>query len=178
MRVSALRFGHLQISRVGYRRVGGVIEVMVSGPMELYEKHALELCRFASTLVGPSGSDDLVSAVFVRLIASDSLTEVNNPRAYLFRAVLNEARSQHRSTQRRLAREAAFAPGDSDVTEQRDADVLRALAQLSVRQRAVLWLAYWVDAPVSEIGSWLGLSTRTVERELRAGKRVLEEELA
>lgn len=150
----------------------------MQGSRELYEKHALELSRFASTLVGPSGAEDLVSAVFVRLISSDSLREVTNQRAYLFRAVLNEARSQHRSTQRRLAREAAVASEHLGVAEPQDADVLRALARLSVRQRAVLWLAYWMDAPVSEIGSWLKVSTRTVERELRAGKELLEKELS
>lgn len=65
---------------------------------EVYDKLAGELCRFASTLVGPTGADDVVSAVFVRVIATGALSGVDNQRAYLFRAVLNglEATADHR----------------------------------------------------------------------------------
>jgi len=145
---------------------------------EVYDKYAAELCRFASTLVGPTDADDVVSSVFVRVIASGALAGVDNQRAYLFRAVLNEARSNHRSATRRLEREAALATSGLDEDRPADADLFRALGQLTVRQRAVLWLAYWIDAPVVEIASTLDLSKRTVERALQIARQRLEEELS
>jgi RNA polymerase sigma-70 factor (ECF subfamily) len=145
---------------------------------EAYDKYAPELIRFATTLVGPSGAEDLVSTVFVRLVASGALGPVANRRAYLYRSLVNEARSRHRSTQRRLARESAVSAAAVVDAVDVEVDVLRALRRLSVRQRAVLWMAYWLDAPVREIASTLGVPLRTVERDLRAARNRLERDLS
>lgn len=145
---------------------------------EVYAKYAPELTRFASTLVGPSGSEDVISAVFLRVMARPSWPSVKNKRAYLYRAVVNEARSRHRSTQRRLAREIAAVERTERNAQVSDADILSALRRLSVRQRAVMWMTYWLDSPVPEIADTLQVPRRTVERDLRTARDRLKRDLA
>ncbi len=143
----------------------------------VYAKYSDELMRFATVLVGPSGAEDLVATVFARALSSPSWSGIDNRRAYLYRALTNEARSQYRATQRRLARE--IQSGEREVVESvtADPDVLAALRRLSVRQRAVIWMAYWRDASVEEIARTLDVSTRTVERDLHQARQHLERDL-
>lgn len=141
---------------------------------DVYEKHADELMRFASMLVGPSGAEDIVAEAVVRVFSSPEWAAVRQQRAYLFRAVLNQARSAHRSTQRRLAREATAAITDVAEVGSVRAEVLDALRSLDVRQRAVVFFHFWEDLPADEIGRMLDISTRTVQRELKLAQRRLE----
>lgn len=141
---------------------------------EIYRKHSDDLVRFASGLVGPSGAEDVVANAVLRAISSVQWKAVDNQRAYLYRSVLNEARSQHRSTQRRLAREITAQQRHDTNDQPVDLDVLVALRKISERQRAVIHLSYWEDLTTSDIASLLGLSVRTIERELTLARRRLE----
>jgi RNA polymerase sigma factor (sigma-70 family) len=49
-----------------------------------------------------------------------------------------------------------------------------ALRRLSVRQRAVVYLTYWIGLDASDIARGLDISVRTVQRELSAARRRLE----
>lgn len=141
---------------------------------ETYEKHAEELVRFATVLVGPGGAEDLVSGAVLRALSSPSWPTVTEPRACLYRTLLNEARQLRRSTQRRLRREAVAARSERvDVPHVRP-EVLDALRRLTVRQRAVIYLTYWLDEAPTEVARWLGASKRTVERELTTARHRLE----
>ncbi|MEN9800884.1 MAG: hypothetical protein RLZ37_9 [Actinomycetota bacterium] len=154
---------------------------MTPADAETYRKYADELVRFASGLVGPSGAEDVVANAVLRAAASRQWTRVDNQRAYLYRAVLNEASSQHRATTRRLNREMrAYQRDVSSGTEGSsvDFDVLVALRRLSERQRAVIHLTYWADLPATAIALLLDLPTRTVERELSRARTRLEELLS
>ncbi len=59
---------------------------------EIYGKYAEELIRFATFLAGPSDAPDLLSEAMLKVLASKAWPTVGNHRAYLHRAVLNEAR--------------------------------------------------------------------------------------
>ena len=59
---------------------------------DVYARHAPELVRFAAVLAGPSGADDLVASAVLRAFTNPGWSGVQNQRAYLYRAVLNEAR--------------------------------------------------------------------------------------
>jgi len=145
---------------------------------ELYRKHADELIRFATTLVGPSAAHDVVAGAVVKAMTAASWPTVSEPRAYLFRSVLNEARGVCRSDQRRGLREARTAPAERFESSSISLEVRDALARLSLRQRSVLYLAYWLDLSVDEIAATLQLSRRTTERELTAARHELEVHLA
>ena len=83
---------------------------------DVYARHAPELVRFATVLAGPSGADDLVASAVLKAFTNPGWSGVQNQRAYLYRAVLNEARQEGRANVRRLRREQlAAAPEHSDT---------------------------------------------------------------
>lgn len=132
----------------------------------IYTKHADELIRFATGLVGPTDAADVLSMAVLRALSSPRWPTVREHRAYLFRCVLNEARMHHRSTMRRRARESRFAlPDRVDPPDVRP-EVLGRIARLSMRQRAVIVLTYWEDLDPVEIGHRLGINAGTVRRHL------------
>jgi len=140
---------------------------------EIYEKHADELVRFASGLVGPDDAGDVLSAAVLRAFTSPAWRTVTNRRAYLYRSVLNEARMWRRAAQRRLRRDdRSKGPAevwDHDVRP----DVREALDALDVRSRAVLFLSYWADLDAGGIADLLDISVSTVRRDAARAHRRL-----
>lgn len=150
---------------------------MMVGPSdaEVYEKYAAELTGFAAATVGPSDAEDVVAGAVLRAISSPSWPDVENHRAYLYRAVLSEALNVRRTTERRLRREIRAAATDVYESIRSDRDVLVALHRLNVRQRAVVYLTYWVDLPAHELATMLDMSERSVQRELTVARRRMRE---
>src|SRR5215210_5691077 len=103
-------------------RSGGITPLMMlsvgterEAAGEVYARHASELVRFATVLAGPSGADDLVASAVLKAFTNPGWAGVQNRRAYLYRAVLNEARQEGRANVRRLRREQlAAAPEERD----------------------------------------------------------------
>lgn len=146
-------------------------------PATVYAEHAAELVRYAAVLVGPSGADDLVADACVKAFASPGWADVEQPRAYLYRAVLNEARQAARSGARRVARERRMAGRDRVEAPEVEPDVLAGLRTLTERQRAIVFFTYWQDRTTAEIADDLGVEQRTVQRELVAARTRLAEVL-
>ncbi|HLT95176.1 MAG TPA: RNA polymerase sigma factor [Acidimicrobiia bacterium] len=144
---------------------------------EIYRKHADDLVRFATGLVGPFDAPDVVTDACLRSFSSPNWPSVTNPRAYLYRAVLNQARSHHRSTLRRRVREMRTAAREETWSPEIDVDVLAAVDRLSVQQRAVVVLTYWEDLRASEVGARLGISEGSVKRHLNRARSRLREYL-
>lgn len=145
---------------------------------ELYERLAPELIRFAATLVGPSDAEDLLASAVLKGITAPRWAAIENKRAYLYRALTNQARSAHRARTRRRERELrAFRRVDSD-REPADPEVIAALHKLTVRQRAVIYLTYWDDLAPAQIATTLDVSLRTVERDLANARNRLKETLS
>ena len=144
--------------------------VMDDATEEMYVKYSPELLRFAAALVGPANAEDVVSSAFVRTLSSPRWSEVAEHRAYLYRAVLNEARQGARSTRRRLARELAVARPDSTEPDALRVDVANAVAGLSIQQRAVVFLTYWFQMSAAETAATLDISQRSTERLLTSAR--------
>lgn len=133
---------------------------------EIYGKYADDLVRFATGLVGPTDAADVVADAVIRALSSGSWPGVRDHRAYLTRAVLNEARMHHRSTLRRRAREAKASTADIVYEAVPRPEVLAQVARLSLRQRAVVVLTYWDDLDQAAIAERLGISAGSVRRHL------------
>ena len=116
-----------------------------------------------------------MAAAVVRAMWSRQWSGVENHRAYLYRAVLNEAHSSARSAMRRRARELRVAASEPSVVHQPDVrpDVLEAIGRLSVRQRAVIFLTYWDGLTPAEIGTRLAISEGSVRRHLARARSKL-----
>lgn len=144
---------------------------------EAFRKYVDELMRFATVLVGPSHAEDVVVEGFLHAFRSPGWPGVQNHRAYLYRVVLNVARSRARGDLRRRRREAGIATGEAAWDQIVDFDVLAAVERLSVMQRAVVMLTYWEDLDGEAVGRRLGVSQGTVKRHLHRAKARLKEYL-
>jgi RNA polymerase sigma factor (sigma-70 family) len=133
---------------------------------QLWVRYADELLQFATVLVGPSDASDVVADSFISAAPSAVKAVVRDPRAYLFRAVTNRAHDLRRSRQRRWSRDLSAVRPDTEDGPDSLIDVRRAVADLSVRQRAVVYLIYWHDVPERVAAELMGLSVGTVHRHL------------
>lgn len=158
--------------------VRGLLRLMV--PMddaEVYTKYADELTRFASALVGPLLAEDVLASAVLSALSTPGWAEVENKRAYLYRCVASQASRQSRSAEQRLRREMRSVSADSVASSGLDVDVLSAMLSLTARQRAVVYLTYWVDLAPGEVADAVEASQRTVERDLTKARRILERKL-
>jgi RNA polymerase sigma factor (sigma-70 family) len=145
---------------------------------EVYRKHADDLIRFATGLVGPADAGDVVADAVLSCLCSVGWTTVNDKRQYLYRSVYNQAAEFHRSSTRRRNRESRLAqPGLVEAPELRP-EVLAAVKTLSVKQRAVIFLTYWEDLDPFSIAALMAMSEGSVKRHLARGRARLKEALS
>ncbi|MGH8937158.1 MAG: RNA polymerase sigma factor [Acidimicrobiia bacterium] len=137
---------------------------------EIYEANRADLVRYTAVLVGPHDAEDVVSTVMLRVLERRRLDDLEDARAYLFRAVLNECRS--RVTRAR----AALGSADVSVPPPTDPqpEVLAAVMGLPVRQRAATYLVYWSDQSVAETARLMATRPGTVKRYLHPARRKLK----
>lgn len=143
----------------------------------LYRDLGPQLIRFATALVGRSDAQDVMANAFTKAMAARSWPSVENQRAYLYRAVHNEARSHLKRTARRSERESLAARPERWELAGLDPDVRAAVLRLSLRQRAVIVLTYWVDADPPTTADMLGISEGSVRCHLARARANLREVL-
>jgi RNA polymerase sigma-70 factor (ECF subfamily) len=130
----------------------------------------MELVRYAAALVGPSEAEDVVMTAAGRAIRRVSLSQLENPRGYLMKGVLNEARGRGR-------RRRPLRLDHQDVAIEMDqgmAEILDVLLTLPIRQRAAVYLYYWDRAPISDIAETMGIGAGTVKRYLHLARNKLK----
>ncbi len=122
--------------------------------------------RYATVLVGPDDAHDVTTNAFVRVVRLPGWEHVDDQQRYLLRAVMNEARDRYRSRSRRERRERVTTSTEARIDVEPDIDLRREIARLSVQQRAVVFLRYWLDMTEPAIAELLGVSSSTVHRHL------------
>lgn len=128
------------------------------------------------------GNDDLagdaLQDTWLRLESRDDIDGVRDPASYLLRVAVNLAYDQL-GRQGRLASaeeiEALLdeapdpAPGPAQIAEDRSemAALAALIARMPARRRQVLVMVRWEHLPQREVAARLGISLRTVEKELK-----------
>jgi RNA polymerase sigma factor (sigma-70 family) len=120
------------------------------------------LARLAYLLVGDRAeAEDVVQAVFAA--AAAHWDTIEDPPAYLRRAVVNRANDAHRRSFRTAPAVTARAlPGEPEVDE-----TWRFVLTLPMTQRTVVVLRFYEDLGLSDIASLLERSASTVRSDLR-----------
>lgn len=131
--------------------------------------------RFATVLVGPTDAHDIVTNAFLRVADWQS---IDHPQTYLLRAVRNEAQNHHRHRTRQRRRDLAAVPDAFAANHESNADIVRALKKLTLRQRSIIFLAYWEDMTEAAIADTLDLSTGTVHRTLSRARHQIRRDLS
>ena len=134
--------------------------------------------RLARRLGNAERAGDALQDTWLPLESRDDIDGVNDPPAYLLRVAVNLAYDQV-AKQGRLATsdeiEALLdetpdpAPGPAQIAQDRaELAALRALIErLPPRRRQVLVMVRWQHLPQREVAARLGISLRTVEKELK-----------
>lgn len=144
---------------------------------QAWREHGPAALRFATALVGPHDAHDIVTTAFLRCIRQPGWSAIERFDRYLVRAVRNEADNLYRRRRRQWARDLAALRPTTAVDAHPDVDLWRAVARLSVHQRAVVFLAYWLDLTEAEIADTLGVARSTVHRTLIRARAQLRKAL-
>lgn len=147
--------------------------------VDTYRRHAHELIRYATVLVGPDDAADVVADAVINAMRSPGWREVEHRRAYLYRAVLHTSSSLRRSAVRRRRREevVAMRTPSSVAPDESSVDARRALAVLSEQQRAVVFLTYWQDQTPAQIAVLMDIGEGTVRKQLARARETLRRTL-
>lgn len=138
-----------------------------------YRRAWSDAVRWATALTGSvAAGEDLAQDAFGRV--RSRFASIDNADGYLRATIVNLARDERRSSDRRAARELRVvggAAGDAAATstEVREPRVLNALARLPYEQRATLVLRYWADWDEATIAAALGCRAATVRSHAKRG---------
>lgn len=134
----------------------------------IYTKLKDDLIRYATTLVGPDRAEDVLSTVVLRTLRRRHLSDLEDARPYLFRAVLNEARNV-------LGRREPIVlePVRVDAWDPEDQRVVDAIMSLPPRQRAAIYLVYWEDLSINQTAEAMGARPGTVKRYVHMARKTL-----
>lgn len=140
----------------------------------IYNTLSGELVKYASALVGPDDGPDLLSAVITRVLAKRKLSDLDDPRRYLFRAINNESKNHRRRYGQRQMIRLDTPPPMQEPTIDHTIDAVMALP---MQQRAATYLVYWLEFTPTEAAELLGCRPGTVRRYLHLARNRLEEVL-
>jgi RNA polymerase sigma-70 factor, ECF subfamily len=140
-----------------------------------YGSHAPRLWAYVYRVTGNGAdADDIVQEAFLRLLRSGPDTEDEEQRRrFLYRVASNLVIDRWRRRKREDPGDARPAAVSQAVEP--DDDVARTFAQLTPRDRALLWLAYVEGASHKEIASALAVGTRSIKVLLFRARRRLRD---
>jgi RNA polymerase sigma-70 factor (sigma-E family) len=156
----------------------------MDGFAEVFAAHHAEALRVAYLLTGDCHrAEDAVSDAFVKVYRAWQRGGIEQPRAYIRRAVVNEVNSrfrrlalERREAQRQRGDERGARTAEDDVS---DADALAgALRRLPPRQRTAVVLRYYADLSEAEAARAMGVSVGTVKSATHRGLATLRTHLA
>ena len=152
-----------------------MLKIFKSHPSVLawYEAHYAELYEYGRAVTGdPALVQDLLQELFTWLLDHPaSVAKVQEPKGYLMRSLHNNIRKHYHGVKRGQKRHDVFAEQprtaqQESVEEQialqeREAlqrEVLKhCLAELTPRQREIVYLRYYRNLPYAEIAEMLGI---------------------
>ena len=146
----------------------------------LFAAEATRLVSLARFFVDDrTAAEDLVQEAFIRL--SRSAHRIRDPEraaAYLRSIVINLARDHNRRglvSLRHRPPAVLDEPSAEETAAARESrsEVVQALRQLPHRQRDCLVLRYYLDLPVEQIATTLGISPNSVKTHVQRGMRAL-----
>lgn len=115
-------------------------------------------------------ASDAVAESFAQAIRRGSA--IRDPRAWVWRSAFRIAAGDLKRRARWISDQVPETPYDDTSV---DSDLLAAVARLPERQRAVIVLHYYADAPVREIAHRTGMSQLAVRAHLSRGRKRLRE---
>jgi RNA polymerase sigma-70 factor (ECF subfamily) len=136
-----------------------------------------DVWRFAVSLSSLDDADDLVQDSLARAWTKRATFDPSrgSARSWLLAIVADRARRRWMRRPKPVLPDAG--PGEIAEPDVRRIDLRRAIAALPQRQRATVYLHYYLDLPVSEVAQVLGCAEGTVKSTLYDARRALARRL-
>ncbi len=136
---------------------------------DLYRQYGGPLLLFAVSVCHESSrAQDAVHQVFLKLMETESLNRVSDPKAYLFASVRNALINDEKARKRNVPIEPEkvwFKPPSRDYTA--ELHLRRALQALPDDQRQVVVLHVWGELTFSQVALVLDISANTAASRYR-----------
>lgn len=134
------------------------------------------LRRFAGAVSSlPADPDDLVQEAVLRTLRHGPLGELDDPATYLRRVILNLARTEHRNSTSRARLLLRVRPVSTHVDDY--PSDFTDLSALTAEQRAVLFLRFVENQPVTAIATALGMNEPAVRARMSRAMKTLRLDL-
>lgn len=143
---------------------------------EIYENMKTPVYTVIYRAVGShEAAEDIMQELFLRLFRSPPGDEVQNPRAYIFRAAHNMAVDHLRRQVSTPLDEAAPCPESIGDSLDRHLDIEAALRRLTEEQRQVVTLRINADLTLRQTADIMGKSMAHVHRTYHTALRTLQQ---
>jgi RNA polymerase sigma-70 factor, ECF subfamily len=159
------------------RRVGREHGTSLDAIESAYRRGLPRFRRMAAAVAGsPELGRDAVQEAFATAVRTRGSFRGDGPlEAWLWRAVLNAAKNQRRTADRRYETGVGDGPSPNGTHPNDPSDAVRgALAEMPERQRIALFLRYYADLDYRQIAEVLGVAPGTVGATLSAARANLE----
>jgi RNA polymerase sigma factor (sigma-70 family) len=124
-------------------------------------------------------AEEIMQDAFLKILERwEHVSSLADPVGYLYRTAMNLFRKRWRRASLALRRTVGLSPQEDEISllETR-LDVVRAMASLSPRQRAVVVLTELLEFSSEEAGRMLGIAPGTVRMHASRGRRALADML-
>jgi RNA polymerase sigma-70 factor (ECF subfamily) len=142
----------------------------------VFTAHYLALRRFAASYGSALEPDDLVQEALTRTLARHRLADLEHPRTYLMRTIMNLVRNEYRHEQDQV-RKRRLLPGP-DVTRESYPSDVEFLLDLPADLRAALILIDLEGFSFGEVADVLGTTSSALRARVSRTRRRLRTQLS
>ncbi|HVU96760.1 MAG TPA: sigma-70 family RNA polymerase sigma factor [Puia sp.] len=152
----------------------------------LFRNHYEALCRFGSKFTGDYQQlEDAIQELFIELWKSNSRSAVISVRSYLLKSLKYKLlRGNHKKRDTLLATSGNLAFEWSHETfliatqenEEKRQKVLKAVDQLSPRQKEIIYLKYYLNLTYDELGEVMGINYQVARNLLYQAMKMLKKQ--
>ncbi len=133
----------------------------------LYAEHGPHILRYLNRIVGPKSSEDVLQDTFVQALCYiERLSDVNIPRAWLFRVARNLAMNVLRKKKMATHIDLDGLVHPASLEDPRLATMRRAIYKLSDNHRETIMLRWYDQLSYKEISQVQDISIGTVRSRL------------
>ena len=143
--------------------------------LEIFDRYADMVYRIAlSYLRSPQEAEDVVQAVFLKLLEGGMTIYPGKEQAFLTKVTINRCKNLISAAKKHEA-----VPLDETVllTQPEDRDVFRAVMELPEKYRTVVSLHYFEGYSFREISEFLHIGVSAVSMRLHRAKGILKEQI-
>lgn len=151
----------------------------------IFERYQTDLLRFVASRFGNrNDTEDIVQDAFYNILKADNLDNIENPKAYLYRAARNLALKRLRSEEYHVKYveqvdldQVAVSPEASVSARKHMEHIENVLAELPQKYRRTFEMSRVREMSYREISEELGIGHTTVEKHIIKALKHLREHL-